>query len=187
MKKINLIEDNSPQSAVLGASGEYLVLSNLLRLNFIAGKAPENTKDYDLIVLSKDGVSSSPIQVKTTFRKDGWILNKKHEEPIKNLIFCFVYMSKESDKNEIFIINSKTVSYFVKNSHKIWLKLPGLKGQKHNDTIMRQLTRDPFKSIISKVKNHEQYLNKEEINFINEHTFGWIDKYKNGWNLIHSK
>ena len=54
---------NELQSAVLGASGEYLVLSHLLRLNFVAGKAPDNTKDYDLIVLNKNGTSSSPLQV----------------------------------------------------------------------------------------------------------------------------
>ena len=54
------------QSAVLGASGEHLILSQLLRLNFVAGKAPDNTKDYDLIVLNKDGTTSSPIQVKTS-------------------------------------------------------------------------------------------------------------------------
>jgi hypothetical protein len=96
-------KDNSPQSAILGASGEYLVLSHLLRLNFVAGKAPENTKDYDLIVLNRDGTSSSPIQVKTTFKEMHWLLQEKHEKPIKNLIFCFVYMSKDSHKNEIFI------------------------------------------------------------------------------------
>jgi hypothetical protein len=178
------MENNSPQSAVLGASGEYLVLSNLLRLNFVAGKAPDNTKDYDLIVLNKDGNSSSPIQVKTTFKKDAWILNKKHEEPIKNLIFCFVYMSKESDQSEIFVIDSKTVSYFIKNGHKIWLKLPGLKGQKHNDTPMRQLTRVAFKDIALKEKYYEKYLNKEEIKFIKEYSPGWMDKYKDAWHLI---
>ena len=40
-------KDNTPQSAVPGASEEYLVLSHLLRLNFVAGKVPDNTKDYD--------------------------------------------------------------------------------------------------------------------------------------------
>ena len=99
------MENNSPQSAVLGASGEYLILSNLLRLNFVAGKAPDNTKDYDLIVLNKSGTSSSPIQVKTTFKEMHWILNVKHEKAIKNLIFCFVYMSKTSHESEIFVIN----------------------------------------------------------------------------------
>jgi hypothetical protein len=177
-------KDNRPQSAVLGASGEYLVLSHLLRLNFIAGKAPDNTKDYDLIVHNKDGTSSSSIQVKTTLKKDAWILKKKHEEPIKNLVFCFVYMSKDSDKSEIFVIDSKTVSNFVKTGHKIWLKLPGLKGQKHNDTMMRQLTRDPFKNVVRKTKNYKEYLTKEEIKFLEEYSSGWMDKYKDAWHLI---
>ena len=177
-------KDNRPQSAVLGASGEYLVLSHLLRLNFIAGKAPDNIKDYDLIVHNKDGTSSSPIQVKTTFKKDAWILKKKHEEPIKNLVFCFVYMSKDSDKSEIFVIDSKTVSNFVKTGHKIWLKLPGLKGQKHNDTKMRQLSRDPFKNVVRKTKNYKEYLTKEEIKFLEEYSSGWMDKYKDAWHLI---
>jgi len=172
-----------PQSAVLGAAGEYLVLSNLLRLNFVAGKAPNNTKDYDLIVLNKDGTSSSPIQVKTTFRKDGWILSEKHQKIIKNLIFCFVYMSKETDENEIYILNSETVSYLIRTSHQIWLKLPGLKGRKHNDSSMRQLTRD-HKNIFTKLKNYKDYLNKEEIKFIETHSKGWLDKHKNCWNLV---
>jgi hypothetical protein len=177
-----MIKDNIPQSAVLGASGEYLILSHLLRLNFIAGKAPDNTKDYDLIVLGKDGTSSSPVQVKTTFKEMHWLLQEKHENPIKNLIFCFVYMSKDSHKNEIFIINSKMVAYVISTSHKIWLKLPGLKGRKHNDSPMRALHRD-F-SFFAKIKNYKEYLNKEEIKFIEEYSSGWMDKYRDAWHLI---
>ena len=175
-------KDNSPQSAILGASGEYLVLSHLLRLNFVAGKAPDNTKDYDLIVLNKDGTSSSPIQVKTTFKETHCLLQEKHEKVIKNLIFCFVCMSKDTHASEIFVINSKVVACAISTSHKIWLKLPGLKGQKHNESSMRALHRD-F-SFFTKVKNYKEYLNKEETKFIDEHSIGWMDKYKEAWNFI---
>jgi hypothetical protein len=176
------MQDNSPQSAVLGASGEYLVLSHLLRLNFVAGKSPDNTKDYDLIVLNRDGTSSSPIQVKTTFKEMHWLLQEKHEKPIKNLIFCFVYMSKNTHESEIFVIDSKIVASAISTAHKIWLKLPGLKGRKHNDSPMRALHRD-F-NFFTKLKNYKKFLNKEEIKFIKEHSLGWIDKYKNAWDLI---
>jgi hypothetical protein len=175
-------KNNSPQSAILGASGEYLVLSHLLRLNFVAGKAPENTKDYDLIVLNKDGTSSSPIQVKTTFKEMHWLLQEKHEKPIKNLIFCFVYMSKENHNSEIFVINSKLVADIISTSHKIWLKLPGLNGRKHNDGPMRALHRDY--NFFTKLKNYKEYLNNDEIKFIKEYSLGWMDKYKEGWSLI---
>lgn len=181
-KKFYMIQHNSPQSAVLGASGEYLVLSHLLRLNFVAGKAPDNTKDYDLIILNKNGTSSSPIQVKTTLKEKQWLLKEKHEKPIKNLIFCFVYMSDDINNSEIFIIDADVVSHVISMSHKIWLKLPGLKGRKHNDSPMRSLHRDY--NFFTKTKNYNEYLNKEENKFIQEHTFGWMNKYKNCWQLI---
>ena len=103
------------QSAVIGAAGEHLVLSNLLRLNYIAGKAPDNTKDYDLVVLNSDGTTSFPIQVKTTIdKKKSWILSEKHEKPIKNLIYCFVYIESKSSFSEIFVIEfSGSVSAII--------------------------------------------------------------------------
>ena len=72
-----------------------------------------NTKDYDLIVLNKDGTTSSPIQVKTTSQKSGWVLSKKHETPIKDLIFCFVYMDLNSSYNEIFIVVINMILYDI--------------------------------------------------------------------------
>ena len=175
-----------PQSAVIGASGEHLVLSNLLRLNFVAGKAPDNTKDFDLIVLNKNGTSSSPIQVKTTMtKKRGWLLKDKHEKPIKNLFFCFVYMEVNSDTTEIYVIDAKTVAHVAKISHQISLKLPGLKGQKRNDSTMRKLYRN-CKNIsgVERLKNYKEYLNKTELKFLDEYSDGWINKYKNAWQLI---
>ncbi len=177
-----MINDNTPQSAVLGASGEYLVLSHLLRQNFVAGKAPDNTKDYDLIILNKNGTSSSPIQVKTTFKETHWLLQEKHEKPIKNLIFCFVCMAKDAQESEIFVIDAEEVSYVISVSHKIWLKLPGLKGRKHNDSPMRALHRDY--NFFTKTKNYKEYLNKEETQFLEGHFSGWLNKYKNSWHLI---
>ena len=171
------------QSSVLGASGEHLILSQLLRLNFVAGKAPDNTKDYDLVVLNKDGTSSSPIQVKTTHKKDGWVLSRKHEVPIKDLIFCFVYMELESNFTEIYLMDSKTVSNNVKLSHSIWLKLPGLKGQKHNDTDMRRLQRVAHPNI-QKIKNYEKYLNSAESEYLKNHQDGWMEKYKDAWSIL---
>jgi hypothetical protein len=173
------------QSAVIGAAGEHLVLSNLLRLNYIAGKAPDNTKDYDLVVLNSDGTTSFPIQVKTTIdKKKSWILSEKHEKPIKNLIYCFVYIESKSSFSEIFVINSEAVAKAVKTSHSIWLKLPGLKGQKHQEGSMRMFMRD-YSSISGlKRKNYKNYLNQEELKFILDFSDGWLNKYRDNWSLI---
>ena len=84
------------QSSVIGAAGEHLVLSELLKRGYVAGLAPFNVKDYDIVVLNKDGTNSFPIQVKTTAsNKRGWIMQKKHEKPVKDLIYCFVYLTEK--------------------------------------------------------------------------------------------
>ena len=183
------MKKEQPQPAVIGASGEYLVLSHLLRLNLIAGTAPENTKDYDLIVLNKDGTTSFPIQVKTTIdKKDGWILKDKHEKIIKNLIFIFVAMNSNSKDSEIYVLNSELVANLVKQSHEIWLKLPGLNGKKHQSTSMRHLMRDYSKiSGLRKIQDKEKYLNKSDIEFIDKYSDGWINEYKDRWDLLSIK
>ena len=48
------------QNSVLGTSGEYLVLSKLLLKGYVAGLAPDFTKDFDIVVVSTDGKHSAP-------------------------------------------------------------------------------------------------------------------------------
>ncbi len=171
-----------PQSSVIGAAGEHLVISHLLRLGYIAGKTPDFTKDYDIVVLNKDGNDSAPIQVKTT-TNNGWILSKKHEIPIKNLFFCFVKMNLKNEKSDIFILDANQVAKYVKTTHKIWLKLPGKNGKKHNDTDMRKLDENLQKLYKLKI-DLNNYLDKTEISFIKKYPKGWLENYRNAWHLI---
>jgi len=180
-----------PQTSSIGSAGEHLVLSQLLKMNFVAGLAPENTKDYDLIVLNREGNVSFPIQVKTALQakttnvSQGWILRDKHENPIKDLIFCFVRMSLDSRDTDIYVIDSIKVAECVRYSHSIWMKLPNAKGGSHKDTSMRMLLHDFSKiSGYKKIKDLDKYLTKEEIAFVENHPQGWLDKYREAWHLI---
>ena len=180
-----------PQTSSIGSAGEHLVLSQLLKMNFVAGLAPENTKDYDLIVLNREGNISFPIQVKTalqaktTNKSDGWILRDKHETPIDNLIFCFVRINLDSRQSDIYLVDSKTVAYTCRMSNGIWLKVPGRNGNVHNSSSMRKLQHD-FNDIsgLKKLENKSDYLNEEEIQFLHDYSIGWLDKYKEAWHLI---
>ena len=183
-----------PQTSISGASGEHLVLSHLLKLNLVAGLAPYNTKDCDIVVASDSESNPKNIQVKTSLyqKKQNdlsvlyWILKKKHETEIKNLLFCFVYISQESNDYKIFVLDSKTVSYLTTMSHSIWLKLPGPNGNKHTDTNMRKLASDYFLEITAKHnrENLEDYLSTGEIKFLEKYKHGWLDEYENNWQLI---
>tara|TARA_Y100001935_G_scaffold108961_1_gene90447 strand:+ start:64 stop:612 length:549 start_codon:yes stop_codon:yes gene_type:complete len=177
-------DSNKPQSSLVGSAGEHLVLSKLLIKNYIAALAPEFTKSYDIIVLNKDGTSSFPIQVKSSYDSNyGWILSQKNEEPIKNLFYAFVDFQSSEENPNIYIIDSPLVAKLVKTSHQIYLKVPGRKGQKHNDTPMRRLAYD-FKNTWKNTSNLEKYLNKQELTFLNKYSNGWLDEYKDAWHLI---
>ena len=189
-------EDNKIQSSVLGTSGEYLVLSKLLLKGFVAGLAPEFTKDFDIVVVSKDGKHSAPIQVKTTTSSDMWRMDRKHESEIENLIYCFVKIDEQTHETEFFIIDSKTVSYALSMSHKIWLKLPSVRKDVKTDSKMRVLKRDykklsPIPTVLRKLregdKDLSEFLSERELNFLSNFSEGWMENYRNAWDTIKTK
>jgi len=158
-KEINLI----------GAAGEHLVLSRLLARQVLASKAPFNAYMADILVNPTDKGRPLLIQVKTTSGRGPtkkktrsgkkpikkWLLNKKDEpNTAPNLFYCFVDLSGEHPS--VYVIPSKLVATRIKTGHQDWLKTPGRKGQKHNDSAMRAL----------------------------EDRDGWMDKYLEKWDLL---
>ena len=94
-------------------------------------------------------------------------------------------MKSNSKDSEIYVLNSELVANLVKQSHEIWLKLPGLNGKKHQPTSMRHLMRDYSKiSGLRKIQNKEKFLNKSDIEFIDKYSDGWINEYKDRWDLL---
>jgi len=170
------------QSAVIGSAGEHLAISLLLRRGFIAGLAPQNTEDFDIVVMSKDGQTLFPVQVKTSTQKT-WMLRKKHENAIKNLIYIFIRFSKNMTDSEIFIMESGKVAEITKMSHQIWLKLPNKDGGKHKDTEMRSMMMDHL-NLVKNISNQERYLTSTEINFLGSHGRDWVEKYRDAWNIF---
>ena len=175
-----------PGNASIGASGEHIVLSHLLKLNYIAGLAPYNTKEYDLIVSNTEGDRQLNIQVKTAltsknitdYSKLKWILSDKNESINNNLIYSFVYISQDSNFYKIYNLPSTKVSEFISMSNQIYIKLPKPNGDLHKKTSMRTLAADAFLDITAKHNRdllHDLLTNKE-IAFLNNHREGWLEK-----------
>tara|TARA_B100001175_G_C19236658_1_gene507983 strand:+ start:99 stop:668 length:570 start_codon:yes stop_codon:yes gene_type:complete len=182
-----------PDMAIIGAAGESLVLSHLLRLNYVAGLAPYNTRDYDLIILNENENIAKSIQVKSALYTQEikttdlkWILKSKHETAVPNLIFFFVNMSMQTSKNEIYIMDSEKVAHVTKMSHQIYLKLPGMKGQPHKDSPMRILSSNYENSVTNKNNRDKlnEFLTKTELEFLNEYSDGWMDQYLDNWKIL---
>jgi len=152
---------------LVGAAGEHLVLSRLLAKGILASQAPRGVRKADILVNPLDGGRPVLIQVKTTSgsrTRVGWPMNVKHETITENdLFYCFVNLGE--DNPQVYVIPAKQVAKVIKRGHQKWLKTPGSKGQKHNETNMRWIS------------NSHRLKNEYAPD-------GWMDKYLENWELI---
>jgi hypothetical protein len=175
MKKIN--------SVILGASGEHYVMAELLRRGFIAAKAPEGVPNFDIVITDIDGTQLSAIQVKT--RKavkggdQGWHMKAKHDHMISQKMF-YVFVDTGLDENSLvqfFVMPSKIVAEACRVSHEIWEQTPNIKGEPHGHSEMRRL-------IPEYKRNDRMRLTREQEKFLSTHDKGWMEPYRNAWNLL---
>jgi hypothetical protein len=134
-------------TTLVGAAGEYLVLSRLCLHGFIAAPAPKGVPNADVLVTDVSGSRLYAVQVKTrTFDGGdrGWHMGKKHEEIIsETLLYCFVdFADGPTNAAVIYVVPSKVVATVLREMHQVWLANPGKRGQKHNDNDMRRFMPD---------------------------------------------
>jgi hypothetical protein len=162
------------QSTLLGAAGEYHVMAELLRRNYIAALAPQGVPNTDIVVTDIEGSRLCSIQVKS--RRDigsdgGWHMSDKHEHGHgERLFYCFVDFGKRpTDRPSVHVLPSKLVADVLKASHIKWLSTPGKKGQPHKDGSMRRLMPD-YARIFGEAAN--------------PFPKGWLDRYRDAWHLL---
>ncbi|OGE76373.1 MAG: aspartate ammonia-lyase [Candidatus Doudnabacteria bacterium RIFCSPHIGHO2_01_52_17] len=134
------ITDNN----LTGVAGEYFVAAELSKMGYIASVTLKNTRGIDILATNKDASKSVGIQVKASRgnAKD-WQLHKKAENYYsKNLFYVFVNLKSEKERPDFFIVPSRIVANYVKESHAQYLKTPRRDGKLHEDSTRRKF-RDP--------------------------------------------
>lgn len=152
MDDAQLIEKSS--SVLTGVAGEYFVAAELTRRGYIASITLRNTRGVDILCSNMDASRSVGIQVKTNRHSNrAWMLNKKSENYFAdNLFYVFVNLNDNKKEPDYFIVPSKTVALYTKNSHIAWLKLTDRKGNEHKDSNLRKF-----------IDSEEQYKDRWEI------------------------
>jgi len=153
---------NKIDTNLTGAAGEHLVLSRLLSKGILAAQAPRGTRKADILVNFLDEGRSALIQVKSRqYGSDGgWHMSEKHETVIdEDLFYCFVDF--EPSEPKVYLMPAKVVANIIREGHANWLATPGKRGQAHNPTKMRRITRVAYGQP--------------------EH---WLDQYLERWDLI---
>jgi hypothetical protein len=130
-----------------GVSGEYFVAAELSRRGFVASISLKNTKGIDILVSSEDGSKTRAIQVKSSSDETrSWILSQKAEDNFnENLFYIFVNLKSLEDRPDYYIVPSKIVAKYVKESHANWLRGTSKSGKSRNDTTMRKFDDLPGK------------------------------------------
>lgn len=157
----------------IALAGEFAVLSKLALHGFDANLTLGNTKGVDILLSNPDTGKMRRLEVKTHSNnkpydnKDfgrilgQWRMSDKHEQMNDpDLFFCFVSISYSDDQFKFFIIPSKVVAKFVRESHQYWLS----KDKNRKDTSMRafQLGSKEFKYEL-KIPKVEDYQNRWDL------------------------
>jgi hypothetical protein len=159
-------------SSLLGAAGEYYIMSQLLRRGFIAALAPTGVPNCDIIVTDDIGDRLFAIQVKTRVDKGsdgGWHMSKKHETILSpTLFYTFLDFGKTlADQPVCYVVPSAKVANVIRVSHEAWLAAPGKNGRPHRDSEMRRLLPD-----------------YDKMGLTIGHGAGWLDAYREAWDEL---
>ena len=173
MKKIS--------STIVGAAGEYHVLSQLLRRGWIAALAPDGAPNMDILVTDELNEKLCAIQVKTRRdigRDKGWHMRPKHETiTAGDLFYVFVDVGKRpSDTTVCYILPSIVVANCIRECYQAWLNTSGKGGRPHKDNDMRRL-----------VPDHSLYVKsdtEEGKKIINQYGPRWLERYRENWAIL---
>jgi hypothetical protein len=148
------------------SASQFFVAAELCRRGYVAVLTMGNTPNTDILCSNLEGTKFVHIQVKTYIPENkSVIVNRKAEMNYgKNFIWALAGIPKpqSNDPFEYFVIPSPKISKHVRQSHQLWLKKPGKKGQSHQDSNMRAVILPPGKD-----------------------RSGWsVARYKNNWSII---
>lgn len=149
-----------------GNASQFFIAGELCRRGYSAVVTLGNTPNTDILCSNIQGTKFVLIQVKTFIpgSRTCSVGMKAEKDFGKNFFWVLGGIPKPNTEKsfEYYIIPASVMANNVKTSHQIWLKSPGVKGQKHRDNKVRTVCLPPYKSSYSKF-NIKKYLNKWDL------------------------
>ena len=153
-----------------GNASQFFVAGELCRRGYSAVVTLGNTPNTDILCSNVAGTKFVHIQVKTFVpgRRTCSVGMKSEKYFGPNFFWVLGGIPEpNTDSNfEYFIIPSAIMAKKVAEANRLWLKTPGVKGQKHKTNSVRTVYLPPYKSAYS------------DLN---------LNKYRNRWDLIEKK
>ena len=104
----------------------------------------DSSDGADIVATTSDRSARMRISVKTNRGSArSWVLHEKAENHFgDDLFYVFVSLTGDSGRPAFFVVPSRVVADYVRESHAEWKDTPGKRGQPHNDSSMRMF-KDP--------------------------------------------
>lgn len=160
----------SKQKITRGNASQFFVAGELCRRGYSAVVTMGNTPNTDILCSNIEGTRFVHIQVKTFVPgiRTCSVGRKAEKDFGENFFWVLGGIPLSEDENskfEYYIIPASEVAKNVNEAHQLWLKSPGVKGQKHKENDVRTIHLPPHKSFS-----------------------GWdISEFRNRWDLIEQK
>lgn len=126
-----------------GNLGEYEVLAELTRRNYVAVLTGRNTKDFDIIACNKKGTKFAVIQVKSIQSHDltKFRLTEKHEqysEDQQHFYYVFVSLANDKfNKARFYVVPAKDVAEFAREAYQKYINTKGPRVAQRKESSMR--------------------------------------------------
>lgn len=124
------------KGALIGNSGEYFVMGELLRRGIVSGLAPRNTPGFDIIAINKE--KSANIRVKSrTSAADSWAWMAKKDGSIfrdvtTNDFSVLVDLKTPDEDVDYYIIATRILDAALEADFQRWVHKPGRNGRPHD-------------------------------------------------------
>jgi hypothetical protein len=153
-----------------GNASQFFIAGELCRRGYSAVVTLGNTPNTDILCSNIAGTKFVHIQVKTFVpgSRTCSVGMKSEKEFGPNFFWVLGGIPKPNTNAnfEYYIIPSSVMAKNVVEAHQLWLKSPGVKGQKHKDNTVRTVYLPPYKSAYSDFD---------------------LSKYRDRWDLIEQK
>lgn len=164
------MKNNKPDNNNIGNAGEYFIASILSSKGYVTTLTLGRAEAYDIIAIRPDG-KTIKIQVKTAWYDNHMfrLSFKDENDNFTEMFYAFVTLKENKQQWDYYVVPGDIVSRSIREAHKNWLKMPGKKGQKHNDNNGRLFLTKPRKycpewftqELIDSFKNNFDVLEKD--------------------------
>lgn len=152
------------EGSLIGNTGEYYVVAELLKRRIIAAQTPRNVIAFD--ILATNGSQTVKIRVKTkSAQYDHWQWNIKKDGSIFRILnkrddyVVLVNLNPGNERSDFYVVPTDIIDKWLRGDFDEWVNTPGLKGQQRSrENKCRHLEYHKYVSKLEKYKDAWQDL-----------------------------